>query len=136
MSMGLIHPSHKSSIPEFPAEKNINNYWDLALDSSRQSKNQHILHNVGLKAIVYGLLVSVMTHPKPESPQEVAAKLQHMRGIPWFEGTLRAKKDDWVKSIGTALGEMYNGSGTRRGIFNMTVKKTVENGQPEILVLR
>ena len=128
LSLGLIHPSHRAYIETFPVDSEIDNYWDLALYNSTLAKQQHILHNVGLRAIVNGLLVNVMSNPKPDSPQQVAEKLAHMRGIPWHDGTLRSKKDDWVKAISDGLNEMFDSRGTTSRNYTLKITKEVSDG--------
>jgi hypothetical protein len=73
------------------------------------------LHNVGLKAITRGLLSEVMGASPPQSPQDVAKKLDHMRGIPWHDTGLQSLKDDWVVPLAEALKTMYKSNGTASG---------------------
>jgi hypothetical protein len=127
LSIGLINPNTKGTIGSEPAVNAAADYWDIA---AKTDHKQRLLHNVGLKALVRGLLHAVMRgSAMPKNPQEVATLLDHMRGIPWHENQLQSKKDDWVVPLANALNKMYNSAGTRGGknyqlILQKTDKKT------------
>lgn len=109
LSIGLINPNTKGTIGSEPAVNAATDYWDIATTTKHK---QRILHNVGLKAITRGLLPHVMGATAPASPQEVAKRLDHMRGIPWHDSGLQGLKDDWVGPLAEALGAMYRKNGT------------------------
>lgn len=112
LSLGLINPNVKGTIGADPEVNNALDYWDIATTTNHK---QRILHNVGLKAITRGLLSEVMGAAAPQSPQEVASKLHHMRGIPWHDAGLQSLKDDWVSPLAEALRTMYSSKGTDSG---------------------
>jgi hypothetical protein len=110
LSIGLVNPTTKGTIGVEPEVAQSSDYWDIA----RKTKHkQRLVHNVGLKALVRGLLNPVMrSATAPQSPQEVAALLDHMRGIPWHDKGFNALKDDWVAALSEALHKMYESKGT------------------------
>lgn len=110
LSLGLINPNVKGTIGSGPDVNAAVDYWDIATLPTKYK--QRILHNVGLKAITRGLLSEVMGATAPQSPQDVASKLAHMRGIPWHDAELQALKDDWVVPLADALKTMYKSTGT------------------------
>jgi DGQHR domain-containing protein len=113
LSIGLLNPNTKGTIGTEPEVSAAIDYWDIALKTKHK---QRLLHNVGLKALVRGLLNPVMRSSNPpKTPQEVAAMLDHMRGIPWHNQDFQSKKDDWVGPLAVALGQMYRGKGTAKG---------------------
>jgi hypothetical protein len=129
LSLGLINPHAKGTIGAGPDVNAAVDYWDIATLPVKYK--QRILHNVGLKAITRGLLSEVMGTTAPQSPQEVASKLSHMRGIPWHDVGLQALKDDWVVPLAEGLKVMYKSAGTAQGKryqLNLTKKdKTTGN---------
>jgi hypothetical protein len=113
LSLGLINPNTKGTIGTDPEVNASVDYWDIA---TKTKHKQRILHNVGLKAVTRGLLSPVMRgQVVPQSPQEVADALAHMRGIPWHQAQLQSKKDDWVISLSAALVAMHGSKGTTGG---------------------
>jgi hypothetical protein len=113
LSLGRINPNTKGTIGTGPEVNAAVDYWDIA---TKTKHKQRILHNVGLKAVTRGLLSPVMRgQVVPQSPQEVAKVLQHMRGIPWHQAQLQSKKDDWVIPLSEALVTMYGSKGTTGG---------------------
>jgi hypothetical protein len=113
LSIGLLNPNTKGTIGTEPEVNAATDYWDIALHTKHK---QRLLHNVGLKALVRSLLNPVMRSSNPpKSPQEVAAMLAHMRGIPWHNQELQSKKDDWVAPLAAALRKMYDSKGTAKG---------------------
>lgn len=112
LSLGVINPHVKGTIGSGPDVSAAVDYWDIALTKKHK---QRLLHNVGLKAVTRGLLSQVMGATPPKSPQEVASKLAHMRGIPWHDVGLQALKDDWVVPLADALSVMYRSKGTSDG---------------------
>jgi hypothetical protein len=116
LSIGLLNPTTKGTIGVEPAVQKANDYWDIATTTNHK---QRLLHNVGLKTLVRAvphgrsLLETVMRSSKnPQSPQEVADMLAHMRGIPWHDPGLNSLKDDWVSALAVALSKMYESKGT------------------------
>jgi hypothetical protein len=110
LSIGLVNPQTKGTIGTEPEVNAADDYWDIA---TKTNHKQRLLHNVGLKALVRGLLNPVMrADAAPQSPQAVAEVLDHMRGIPWHDPGLQSKKDDWVGPLADALLAMYNSKGT------------------------
>lgn len=109
LSLGVINPQTKGTIGSGPDVNAAVDYWDIATSTKHK---QRLLHNVGLKAVTRGLLSDVMGATAPQSPQDVAAKLAHMRGIPWHDAGLQALKDDWVVPLADALSAMYKSPGT------------------------
>jgi hypothetical protein len=110
LSIGLINPGVKGTIGTEPAVEAANDYWDIATTTQHK---QRLLHNVGLKAVVKGLLPQVMGSDKPpQTPGDVAYALRHMRGIPWHNAALQSKKDDWTTPLAEALSEMFRSKGT------------------------
>jgi hypothetical protein len=131
LSIGKIHPSHYASIGTGHAGIGAcKDYWELAKLSAEMARKQKLVHNVGLRAIVNGLLVEVMSAPTPSTPQDVAKKLKHMEGIPWYDGFLLQKKDDWVLPLAAALKKMYNGKGVNKkgGVYKCQVEKRSKDG--------
>ncbi len=123
LSIGKIHPSHYAYIGSESGVSDCQDYWDLALLSKSLCSRQRLVHNVGLRAVINGLLVAVMgSSPSPKTPQEVADRLKHMEGIPWWEGSLLTKKDDWVSPIAEALKKMFGTLGTN----NKSKKHTLQ----------
>jgi hypothetical protein len=113
LSIGLINPTTKGTIGTEPAVNNAVDYWDIATNTKHK---QRLLHNVGLKALTRSLLNRVMRGTStPQSPQDVAALLAHMQGIPWHHTQLQSKKDDWVGALAAALEIMYASKGTSGG---------------------
>jgi hypothetical protein len=111
LSIGLVNPQTKGTIGTEPEVSAANDYWDIA---TKTKHKQRLLHNVGLKSLVRGLLNPVMrSDAAPQSPQAVAHMLKHMRGIPWHDQGLQSKKDDWVAPLADALRGMYGGKGTQ-----------------------
>ncbi|MDC0190227.1 hypothetical protein OAJ77_03240 [Rhodospirillales bacterium] len=108
ISLGLINPQTIGTIGSEPEVSTAKDYWDIA---SKTKHKQRLLHNVGLKAVTKGLLHKVMAN-NPQNPSEVAESLKHMRGIPWHDPGLQAKKDDWVNPLAEALLKMYESKGT------------------------
>lgn len=128
LSMGLINPNNKGGIGNDPKVQDSVDYWDIA---TRTIYPQRILHNVGLKAITRGLLKIVMRgQSAPQSPEEVAQLLHHMRGIAWHDAKFQSKKDDWVAGLAEALKEMYQskGTSTKSGKYTLNIKKRDKNG--------
>ena len=111
LSIGLLNPNTKGTIGTEPEVEKAHDYWDIAVTTKHK---QRLLHNVGLQALVIGLLNEVMrgSDPQPKNPLEVAEKLDHMRGIAWHETTFQSKKDDWVVPLADALKVMYRSQGT------------------------
>ena len=110
LSIGQLNPTTKGTIGTGPAVNDAKDYWDIATTTKHK---QRLLHNVGLKAITRSLLNKVMRGTgMPQSPQEVAKLLDHMRGIPWHSTQLQSKKDDWVSALADSLSEMYETKGT------------------------
>jgi hypothetical protein len=96
------------------------------MTATNTKHQQKLLHNVGLKAIVKGLIHDVMRSSSvPDSPEKVADLLDHMRGIPWHESGFQGKKDDWVNPLAEGLKEMYNskGIGTKNKKYQLELKK-------------
>jgi hypothetical protein len=121
LSIGLINPNVKGTIGTDPEVADAVDYWDIA---TKTKHKQRILHNVGLKAITRGLLPQVMGNNLRQGPQDVAAALDHMRGIPWHSTILQSKKDDWVVPLAEALRAMYQSNGTRGGKkYTLNVQK-------------
>lgn len=122
LSIGLINPNTKGTIGTEPEVSAAKDYWDIA---TKTKHKQRILHNVGLKAITRGLLQEVMrAQTQPQSPQEVADLLDHMRGIPWHHTGLQSKKDDWVAALAEALRAMFHSKGTAGGKkYTLNVQK-------------
>jgi hypothetical protein len=127
LSIGLLNPQTKGTIGTEPEVNTATDYWDIALNTKHK---QRILHNVGLKALVRGLLNPVMRSSNPpKNPQEVAAMLDHMRGIPWHDQGLQSKKDDWVVPLATALHKMYGSKGTAKGKkYQLLLEKHTPSG--------
>jgi hypothetical protein len=128
LSIGRLNPTTKGTIGVEPEVSVANDYWDIALKTKHK---QRLLHNVGLKALVRGLLNPVMRSSNPpKNPQEVAAMLDHMRGIPWHDQGLQSKKDDWVAPLADALHKMYESKGTSNKVkkYQMILEKTVPSG--------
>jgi hypothetical protein len=128
LSIGLLNPNTKGTIGVEPEVNKAKDYWDIALKTSHK---QRLLHNVGLKALVRGLLNPVMRSSNPpKNPQEVAAMLDHMRGIPWHDQDLQSKKDDWVVAFAGALYKMYESKGTSNKAkkYQMILEKTSPSG--------
>ena len=130
LSIGMINPQTKGTIGTEPEVNEASDYWDIA---TKTGHKQRLLHNVGLKALVRGLLNPVMrSDAAPQSPQAVAAMLDHMRGIPWHDQNLQSKKDDWVIPLAEALQEMYHSKGTNvaGGKYQLKLEKkdSVGNG--------
>jgi hypothetical protein len=110
LSIGLLNPETKGTIGVEPEVVAAKDYWDIALTTRHK---QRLLHNVGLKALVRGLVETVMRSSKaPQNPQEVADMLDHMRGIQWHDPGLQSLKDDWVTPLAEALSVMYDSRGT------------------------
>jgi hypothetical protein len=130
LSIGLINPTTKGTIGTSPEVNKALDYWDIATTTSHK---QRILHNVGLKGLVRGLLHDVMRSSNPPaSPQEVAKLLDHMRGIPWHDIGLQSKKDDWVVALADALSAMYISKGTHTASkkYTMILTKKDKAGNP------
>jgi hypothetical protein len=109
LSMGLLNPQTKGTIGAEPEVDAAIDYWDIA---TKTKHKQRLLHNVGLKALVRGLLNPVMrSDAAPQTPQAVAEMLDHMRGIPWHDQDFQSKKDDWVAPLADALLKMYQSKG-------------------------
>jgi hypothetical protein len=110
LSIGLLNPNTKGTIGVEPEVVQAQDYWDIARATKHK---QRLVHNVGLKALVRGLLNPVMRSASaPQSPQEVAELLDHMRGIPWHDQGFNSLKDDWVVPLSEALRDMYATKGT------------------------
>ena len=138
LSIGKIHKSHYAYIGSDPGISDCKDYWDLVSISSAVAKRQRLVHNVGLRAIVNGLLVDVMgSNPTPETPQEVAEKLKHMEGIPWWDGALLQKKDDWVTPLADALKKMFAsiGTGSKTKKYTLQVNKPGSDGNTDTFKL-
>lgn len=113
LSIALLNPNTKGTIGTEPEVNAAKDYWDIARNTKHK---QRLLHNVGLKALVRGLLNPVMRSSNPpKTPQEVAGMLDHMRGVPWHNQDFQSKKDDWVAPLADALRKMYEGKGTAKG---------------------
>jgi hypothetical protein len=138
LSIGVINPHIKGTIGTEPEVDAAIDYWDIA-----NTHKQRLLHNVGLKAVTKALLHKVMRDggSQPQSPIEVAEKLEHMKGIPWHHEQFISCKDDWVNAIAEALMVMYESDGTgsidRRGErrrsnrrYTMTIQKRDEYHNP------
>lgn len=127
LSLGLINPATKGTIGTEPSVGKAVDYWDIATGTKHK---QRILHNVGLKAITRALLNRVMRSTStPQSPQEVADMLDHMRGIPWHNATLQSKKDDWVTALCDSLVTVYESKGTKGGKkYTLNVQKRDKTG--------
>lgn len=111
LSIGVLNPNTKGTIGATPEVAAASDYWDIAVHTDAK---QRLLNNVGMKALVRGLLELVMrSASRPQSPDEVAKLLDHMRGIPWHDKNLVAKKDDWVPALASALKTMYESKGTK-----------------------
>lgn len=131
LSIGKIHSSHYAFLGSDEKVSACATYWDLAKVSSALAAKQRLVHNVGLRAVVQGLLADVMgSIPTPDTPQKVASKLKHLEGIPWFEGALLSKKDDWVAPIADALKKMFSSTGTNNSQrkYVMQVVKRAKDG--------
>jgi hypothetical protein len=138
LSIGKIHSSHYAYIGSEEGVADCKDYWQLAKMSGALAKKQRLVHNVGLRAIVNGLLVDVMTSlPAPSTPQEVADRLVHMEGIPWFDGALLSKKDDWVTAIGEGLNKMFRSIGTkgRSKKYTLEIVKKAKDGTSDAFKL-
>lgn len=125
LSLGLIAKQHRSNFG------GATNYWDVA---TIRNNPQRLLHNVGLKAITRGLLYEVMRKPGtsgklPSSPQDVANRLAHMKGIPWHDPQLMGAKDEWVKPLSDALKKMYGDpDGTSKGkVYQLDVTRGTQS---------
>lgn len=134
LSIGLVNPTTKGTIGVDPAVQSAKDYWDIALFTKHK---QRLLNNVGLKALVRAvphgrsLLETVMRSSKnPQSPQEVAAMLDHMRGIPWHDPGFNGLKDDWVAALAVGLSKMYDskGTSTKTKKYQMFLEKTGASG--------
>ena len=134
LSIGQVNPTTKGTIGVEPAVQNAKDYWDIALNTSHK---QRLLNNVGLKAVVRAvphsrsLLETVMRSSKnPQSPQEVASMLDHMRGIPWHDPGFIGLKDDWVAALAVGLSKMYDSKGTsgKTKKYQMILEKTGPSG--------
>lgn len=128
LSMGVLNPNTKGTIGTEPEVNAAVDYWDIATETKHK---QRLLHNVGLKGVVRGLLNKVMrSDTAPTSPAEVAASLDHMRGIPWHDPNLQSKKDDWVGPLAGGLAKMFDSKGTdRKGKkYQMTLQKKDKSG--------
>jgi len=127
LSIGLLNPGAKGTVGSTPEVAQAIDYWDIAQNTEFK---QILLHNVGLKAVTKGLLHKVMREGDsfPESPEDVAQKLDHMRGIPWHDVQLICLKDDWVNAIAETLSNMYDGTGTstRTGRYQLVIQKRDE----------
>ena len=128
LSLGVLNPHTKGTIGSTPEVQSATDYWDIA---EKTKFKQRLLHNVGLKAVTRGLLEEVMQGPAiPQTPQEVAKKLEHMKGIQWHDAQFQSKKDDWVQPLAEALKTMYRSTGTKNRtkqytlILNKLDKKT------------
>lgn len=110
LSIGRINPNVKGTIGPEPEVAAATDYWDIATTTKHK---QRLLHNVGLKAVTRGLLHKVMRGSAlPQTPQEVALLLDHMRGILWHDHQFQSKKDDWTGPLAEALAKMYESKGT------------------------
>jgi len=128
LSIGLINPQTKGTIGSEPEVNAAHDYWDIA---TKTKHKQRLLHNVGLKALVRGLLNPVMrSDVAPQAPQAVAQMLDHMRGIPWHDQGLQSKKDDWVGPLSEALRKMYESKGTKSasGKYQLRLEKKDSSG--------
>jgi hypothetical protein len=128
LSIGLVNPTTKGTIGVEPQVASATDYWDIALTTKHK---QRLLHNVGLKALVRGLLESVMRSSKaPQNPHDVAAMLDHMRGIPWHDQGLQSLKDDWVPALAVALKKMFESNGTsgKAKKYQLILQKTGPSG--------
>jgi hypothetical protein len=128
LSIGLVNPKTKGTIGTEPEVNAAVDYWDVA---TKTKHKQRLLHNVGLKALVRGLLNPVMrSDVAPQSPQAVAKELDHMRGIPWHDPTFQSKKDDWVGPLADALFKMYKSKGIKSasGKYQLLLEKKDSSG--------
>ena len=128
LSIALINPGVKGTIGSEPEVSAANDYWDIA---TKTRHKQRLLHNVGLKACAKGLMNRVMRGATtPQTPQEVAYLLDHMRGIPWHDQHLQSKKDDWTTPLANCLRDMYDSKGTtgKSKKYQMKICKTDSSG--------
>ena len=130
-SIGLIHPLHKLHFTDNIALINeYDNYWDIVKNFLKFRRKQKLIHNVGLKAITRALIEPVMSQGRiPENPQEVADKLQHLKGIPWASRSFYPMKDDWVPVLEEALLDRYNAERHNRQ-YTLELAKRDEHGNP------
>jgi hypothetical protein len=66
----------------------------------------------------------------PQNPHDVAAMLDHMRGIPWHDQGLQSLKDDWVPALAVALKKMFESNGTsgKAKKYQLILQKTGPSG--------
>lgn len=129
LSIGAIHPGHKSLITDDPIINSIDNYWDLAKIRKFKDK-QRLVHNVGLRSVTRAFINKVMREGDiPDSPQEVADKLVHLKGIPWASRNLLSMKDDWVPVIEESLRKRYDATRHNRQ-YTLELVKRDESGNP------